>query len=517
MSLINQFSTLNQFIDKGLAPFSSNVAYSCTTDSITYKEVDKKSKALASWFKTQGLSQGDRIVIQLPNLIQYPIAFYAALRAGLTVVNTNPMYTPAEMLHQFNDSGASAIVILDSLVEKLDKILEKTEINTVLVIKLDDLASNNTNVSEKYFSFNSAIEFGAKQTYEPVFCQPDDICILQYTGGTTGVSKGACLTHTNLIQNAHQTVDRLGDTFQPEQEILVCPLPLYHIYGLNVTMILYASGGNNIVLIPDPSDLNAFIESISNFKFTAFTGINTLYVGLCNKPKFRELDFSSMKVSFSGATTLTTDAVNLWKSVTGCTISEGYGLSETSPVLCFNHPGKEEVGTVGPEVIDTEIKFIDADGNEVPDNTEGELIARGPQIMKGYWNMPEETKKVFTIDGFFKTGDIAKRLPSGNIKIIDRNKDMIIVSGFNVYPNQIEDVITQHPFVLEAAVVGEPDQKTGEKVCAYITVTQAIELDEIVAFCRGFLTPYKVPKKIIIMDELPKSTVGKILRRELRK
>ncbi|WP_206483310.1 AMP-binding protein [Thalassotalea sp. G2M2-11] len=518
LSSINDYQNLSQFISDAMQQFADKPAYSCLGQTLTFQEIDSKSTALAAYFQSLGLCAGDRIVIQLPNLIQYPIVNYAALKAGIIVVNTNPLYTPREMKHQFNDSGAKAIVILSDLYPKLLEILAETNIEQVIVTGAADLLTNNVEVSEpNTISFNQAIIAGEGLTLTPSNAALDDVALLQYTGGTTGVSKGAQLTHRNVIANALQSAERIGERCREGMETFVCPLPLYHIYAYTINMLLFSAKGNLNVLIPNPRDLDAFIAAIKPFKITGIAGLNSLFVGLCNKAEFRGLDFSQLSLTLSGGTALTHAAASVWREVTGCSISEGYGLSETSPVLTLNTPGKEEIGTVGLPVIGTEIQFWDENDKPVADGESGQLVARGPQVMKGYWNMPEETAKVMTADGFFKTGDIGLRQENGNLRIVDRLKDMIIVSGFNVYPNEIEDVLVSHPAVLEAAVIGEADEKTGELVHAYITLKSETQETEIVDFCRERLTNYKMPKKVTILDELPKSSVGKILRRQLRK
>ncbi|WP_394171788.1 AMP-binding protein [Thalassotalea litorea] len=517
--MTTQHQSLADLIEDSLQQHADAPAFSCLGQTLTFADIDAKSKALAAWLQAHPqLQPGDRIAIQLPNVIQYPISVYAALRAELVIVNINPLYTPAEMAHQLKDSGAKAIIILDDLLGKLQQIQEQTAIDLVLATKADDLLSGNGgSASESVLSFNQCIEEGLSLALQKrKSANSDDVCVLQYTGGTTGVSKGAMLTNNNLLSNAQQTIERLGARCGVESEIFVCPLPLYHIYAFTVNMIAFASRGNLNILIPNPRDVTGFINAIKPFKFTGFSGINTLFVGLCQVPDFKALDFSALHLTISGGSALTTTAAKTWFDVTGCTISEGYGLSETSPVLCLNTPGEEQIGTVGLPLKDTEIQLWNEQNQAVTDGDEGEIVIRGPQVMLGYWQRKDETAKVITDDGFFKTGDVGVRLPSGHIKIVDRLKDMIIVSGFNVYPNEIEDVLVQHPAVLEAAVIGEVDDKTGEKVCAYITTTSAISNQEIIDFCKLQLTNYKVPKKVVILDELPKSSVGKILRRKLR-
>lgn len=511
-------NTLADLLETSFEKYADSRSYTCGNLSLTFAEIEQKSRALACWLQQEsGLKEGDRVAIQLPNLIQYPIAAYAVLRAGMVIVNTNPLYTPPEMQHQFKNAGAKAVIILQEHLPKLESIRDNTDIQTVIVTDIDDLEVGETrNIQEGQIGFTQVIEAGSNLTLQPRNTKICDICLLQYTGGTTGVSKGAALNHRNMLSNAFQLIERFSAKCSEGSETYICPLPVYHIYAFLVNLIVQTSMGNQNILITNPRDMDSFISAMKGVKFTGMAGINTLFVGLCQHPEFGGLDFSGLRLTMSGGSTLTSTTAELWKKVTGCTITEAYGLSETSPVLTFNMPGQEEIGSVGFPLIDTEIQFWDDEDRPVADGEEGQLVARGPQVMQGYWEMPEETDKVLTPDGWFKTGDVGKRLESGVVKIVDRLKDMIIVSGFNVYPNQIEDVLTQHSKVLEAAVVGEPDDKTGEKVCAYITVTEAVDNDEILAHCKEQLTGYKIPKKITVLDELPKSTVGKILRRELR-
>lgn len=515
--LINlEFTNTADLIEHSLVKYADKPAFSCLGQTLSFAEIDSKSRALACWLQQQqNLSPGDRIAIQLPNLIQYPIAAYAALRAGLVIVNTNPLYTAREMQHQFKNSGAKALIILTDLLPKLAEIQADTEIQTVIATSATDLLTGETEVANGCTSLNQILMDCADATLAP---RPsgslDDNAVLQYTGGTTGVSKGACLTHGSIMANAEQTRLVLKDGCTEGQEIFICPLPLYHIYAFSVNMLVFATSGNLNILIPNPRDLKAFVTAIKPFQFTGFAGINTLFVGLCSYPAFKALDFSKLKITISGGTALTSSAVKMWKTTTGCSISEGYGLSETSPVVCFNTPGQEHLGTVGRPVADTEVQLWN-DQDEIVE--EGQIVVRGPQVMAGYWNMPEETAKAITQAGFFKTGDVGVKMDDGTIKIVDRLKDMIIVSGFNVYPNEIEDVLCQHDAILEAAVIGEPDDRTGEKVCAYITLKSQVTESEIIIHCRELLTAYKIPKKITVKDELPKSSVGKLLRRELRK
>jgi long-chain acyl-CoA synthetase len=509
---------LADLLEQSMLRHHDKPAFHCLGQTITFAQLDQYSYAMAAWLQQHpDLNPGDRIAIQLPNINQYPIAAFAALRAGLIIVNTNPMYTPREMVHQFNDSGAKAIIILSDLVEKLEEIKEQTKISCIITTSPDDLINTDRVSTNEYACFNDVINSGKALTLQPrVPPKPSDICILQYTGGTTGVSKGAALSHGNVIINAQQTYQRLEGCIIEGQETFVCPLPLYHIYAFCVNMVLLASRGNLNILIPNPRNLDDLITAIKPFKFTGFAGINTLFVGLCQHPRFQELDFSELKFTLSGGTTLTTAASEQWQALTSCTISEGYGLSETSPVVCLNEPKKELIGTVGKPLPMTEVELWDENDQVVEDGQSGEIVVRGPQVMQGYWQLPEETAKAITPNGFFRTGDVGVRQPAGEIKIVDRLKDMICVSGFNVYPNEIENVLTQHPDILEAAVVGMSDDKTGEAVCAYITTTNEVSQQSVTDYCRLYLTGYKIPKKVVTLPELPKSTVGKVLRRELR-
>lgn len=508
---------LGDFIEESFRQYPDNDAFSCLGQTLTFNDIEIKSRALAGFFQNNlNLKAGDRIAIQLPNLIQYPITAYAAALAGLVIVNTNPLYTEREMTHQFNDSGAKAIVILADLMPKLKSILHNTQIESVITTGAADLLTGKTDDQDGSTGFMQAIALGMGKSLEPRQANLDDVCLLQYTGGTTGVSKGAALSHRNVLSNAAQTLERFGSGCGDSTDIFVCPLPLYHIYAFSVNMLMFFSKGNLNVLIPNPRDIDAFVSAIKPFKFTGFAGLNTLFVGLCQHPDFKKLDFSQFRITISGGTALTSGASQIWENVTGCSISEGYGLSETAPVLTFNEPGNEKIGTVGRPLIETEIEIRDDQGNTLAQGEEGEICARGPQVMLGYWNRPEETEKVMYPDHFFRTGDIGRIESDGRITIVDRLKDMIIVSGFNVYPNEIEEVLTQHENILEAAVVGEPDDRTGEQVCAYFVANKELTENEIQTHCKVALTPYKVPKKIIQLEELPKSTVGKILRRELR-
>ncbi len=506
-------------IEAVLIKHADKPAYTALGQTLTFKEIDEKSAALARYFTHEAkLEAGDRIAIQLPNLIQNPIAVYAALRAGLVVVNTNPLYTEREMKHQFTDSGATALVILSDLLPKFDAIKSETQIKTVVATSATELLDAATAPTiTGTVSLSDAINAGADLPgVVRLKTEFEALAMLQYTGGTTGVSKGAALSHKNVMSNSVQMLDHLGGFFKEGEEVVVCPLPLYHIYAFTVCMMALFAKGSHIVLIPNPRDIDGFIQTLKPHKITAFAGINTLFVGLGRHPEFAKLDFSKLHLTMSGGTALTQGAVSIWKQVTGNTITEGYGLSETAPVVSFNLPGEEEIGTVGKPLQDTEVALLDSYDKPVAEGESGQIAVRGPQVMLGYWNRDDETAKVMTKDGYFKTGDIGVWVASGALKIVDRLKDMIIVSGFNVYPNEVEDVLTAHPDIMEAAVVGKPDDKSGERVCAFITVSKPVTNDDIIAFCKESLTNYKVPKELTVLEELPKSTVGKILRRELR-
>ncbi|MCK7597651.1 AMP-binding protein [Microbulbifer sp. CAU 1566] len=510
-------ANLAEYIGQCLKRFHDKPAYHCLGQTLTFGEIDEKSRYLAQWLRHEcGLEAGDRIAIQLPNITQYPIAAYAALRAGLVVVNTNPLYTPREMQHQFSDSGAKALVILADFVGKYEEIKASTGIEHVLVTAPADLLGKIAPAPEGYHGFVDALERGANcPEVEASTAALEDIAVLQYTGGTTGVAKGASLTHANLLANTDQMLQRILQRGNEGEEIFVCPLPLYHIYAFTVNMLTFFGMGSMNILIPNPRDIDGFVKMIAPFRFTGLAGLNTLFVGLCRHPEFKKLDFSALKMTFSGGTALTSSAAELWHQVTGCPVTEGWGLSETSPVICLNAFDREEIGTVGPVLENTEVQVWDEQGNPVPQGESGELVVRGPQVMQGYWKRPEATAEVMH-NGFFRTGDVGLIQDNGNIRIVDRLKDMIIVSGFNVYPNEVEDVLCRYPQVVEAAVIGVPSEQTGEAVCAHLVVDGEIDEAALIEFCRTQLTAYKVPKQIVIQSELPKSTVGKILRRELR-
>lgn len=531
----DEYQSLVEIFDSFVQRYAGNPAFTCLGQTLTYAELNAKSAAFAAYLQNEtSLQPGDRIAVQLPNILQYPIVVFGALRAGIVVVNTNPLYTEREMEHQFNDSGAKAIVVLANMADKAEKVVPNTGIKHVIVTQVGDMhgAVKRTLINSvlKYVkkevpAFNipgavnlrDALKKGEGQTFKAVSVQSDDIAVLQYTGGTTGVAKGAMLTHRNLISNMLQCRALFEMILEEGSESVIAPLPLYHIYAFTVHCMVMLETGNHSVLIPNPRDIPGFIKVLQKTKFSGFVGLNTLFVALCQQEAFRAIDFSGLKLTISGGMALTKAAADQWKNVTGSEIAEGYGMTETSPVVSFNPPGHVKLGTIGMPVSSTICKVVDEDGNDMPIGEAGELCVKGPQVMKGYWQRPEATAETIDADGWLKTGDMAVINEDGYIKIVDRKKDMIIVSGFNVYPNEVEDVIASHPDIVEVAAIGVPDAKTSEIVKVFVTTTnkQLTEAD-VKAFARENLTAYKVPRFVEFRDELPKTNVGKILRRELR-
>jgi len=532
---LKKYSSMVDVFNRAVKTYADRPAFSAVGATLSYRDLDTQSRNFAAWLQNKtDLKPGDRIAVQMPNLAQYPVVVFGAMRAGLIVVNTNPLYTTREMEHQFNDSGAKALVVLANMAENAEKVLPHTSIEHVIVTEIADMHSpikrTLMNAVVKHVKkmvppFNlpqahtlpAVLSAGAREKFTPVECTQDDIAVLQYTGGTTGVAKGAMLTHGNLVANLLQVRPMMEDTITEGQEVVIAPLPLYHIYSFTLNCgIMLEAGGHN-VLIPNPRDIPGFVKELKNHKFTAFLGLNTLFVALCNNEEFQDLDFSHLKLTSSGGMALTSDTAKMWERVTGCPISEGYGMTETSPVVTFNPRSAIQLGTIGLPVPSTQVKTIDDDGNETELGAPGELCVKGPQVMRGYWQRPEDTQKSFTEDGYIQTGDVAVIQEDGYIRIVDRKKDMIIVSGFNVYPNEIEDVVSSHPKVVECAAVGIPDAKSGEAVKVYLVATaEGVTENELKEFCRERLTAYKVPRFFEFRDDLPKTNVGKILRRELR-
>ncbi|MEN9844153.1 MAG: Long-chain-fatty-acid--CoA ligase [Pseudomonadota bacterium] len=536
---VNQYSSLVQLMENSFKQYASRPAYSFMGKEVSYAETDSLSTAFAAYLQSIGLVKGDRVAIMMPNVPQYPIAVAGILRAGYVVVNVNPLYTPRELEHQLKDSGAKAIVIIENFATTLEQCIAHTPVKHVVLAAMGDLLGLLKGTLVNYVvrkvkkmvpafhlpqavRFNDAIARGTKLTLKKPTLSPDDVAVLQYTGGTTGVSKGAVLLHRNVIANALQSEAWNAPATQHipagQQYTAVCALPLYHIFAFTVNMMLGLRMGGKTILIPNPRDLPAVLKELSKHTFHSFPAVNTLFNGLANHPDFGSVNWSNLKVSLGGGMAVQGAVAKLWLEKTGCPIVEGYGLSETSPSACCNPvTSKEFSGTIGVPIPNTYLKCLDDDGNEVPQGQPGEIAIKGPQVMAGYWQRPDETAKVMTADGYFKTGDIGIMDPRGYFKIVDRKKDMVLVSGFNVYPNEIEDVVAACPGVLECAVVGVADEKTGEAVKLVIVKKEpGLTEPQVREFCKANLTGYKQPKVVEFRTELPKTPVGKILRRELR-
>ncbi|MDE2601508.1 MAG: long-chain fatty acid--CoA ligase [Bradyrhizobium sp.] len=535
---VTQYASLVELLEESFVKFRDRKAFICMDKSISYRDLDEMSRALAAFLQSKGLQKGARIALMMPNVLQYPISTAAVLRAGYAVVNVNPLYTPRELEHQLKDSGAEAVIVLENFASTVQKVIASTAVKHVIVGSMGDLLGLKGVIVNLVVrrvkkmvpafslpnatSFNDAIAAGRGMTLDKPKLAPDDVAFLQYTGGTTGVSKGATLLHRNIVANVLQNDVWLQPALQKpphvEQLFIVCALPLYHIFALTACFLLGMRAGGVNLLIPNPRDMAGFIKELSKYQVNSFPAVNTLYNGLLNSPGFDKLDFSKLKNSVGGGMATQRAVAEKWLKVTGCPLSEGYGLSETSPTLTCNPTDTDKFsGSIGIPVPSTWLSIRDDNGNELPPGEAGEICAKGPQIMVGYWNRPDETAKVMTADGYFRTGDIGVMTPDGYTKIVDRKKDMILVSGFNVYPNEIEEVIAGHPGVLECAVIGVPDAKSGEAVKAFIVKKNpAVTAEDIIKFCGTQLTNYKVPKQIEFRTSLPKSNVGKILRRELR-
>ena len=536
---VAQYASLVTLMEESFVKYRALPAYIFMGKTVTFGQVDDASRALAAYLQSLGLDKGDRIAVMLPNVPQYPVAVAAILRAGYVVVNVNPLYTPRELEHQLKDSGAKVIVILENFAATLAQAIDATPTKKVLLAAMGDMLGmikggivnyvvRNVKKMVPAYSlpqavrFNDALAQGRRKTYTAPKIGPDDIAVLQYTGGTTGVSKGAVLLHRNLVANLLQA----EAWYQPalkkipagEQIVTVCALPLYHIFGFNTNMMLAMRMGGCNILIPNPRDIPAVLKDLSRQKFHSFPAVNTLFMALANHPDFDKVDWSSLKISVGGGMAVQQATARLWLEKTGCPICEGYGLSETSPsATCNPVDATAYSGNIGLPMPSTELALLDDDGREVPMGTPGEIAIRGPQVMAGYWQRPDETAKVMTADGFFRTGDIGVVDERGYFRIVDRKKDMILVSGFNVYPNEIEDVLTQMPGVLEAAVVGIADAKAGEAVKVVIVKRDpALTEADVRAYCEANLTGYKRPKVVEFRKDLPKTPVGKVLRRELR-
>ncbi|WP_166359840.1 long-chain-fatty-acid--CoA ligase FadD2 [Pseudomonas akapageensis] len=540
---LGAYKSVIEVFERSCKKFADRPAFSNMGVTLSYAQVERYSAAFAAYLQQHtDLKPGDRIAVQMPNVLHYPIAVFGALRAGLIVVNTNPLYTAREMRHQFKDSGARALVYLNLFGKLVQEVVPDTGIEYLIEAKMGDLMPAakgwliNTVVDKvkkmvpdyhlpQAVSFKSALKQGRGHALKPVNIGLGDIAVLQYTGGTTGLAKGAMLTHGNLVANMQQVMACFSQhgadgqkIIKEGQEVMIAPLPLYHIYAFTANCMCMMVTGNHNVLISNPRDIGGFIKELKKWRFSALLGLNTLFVALMEHPEFKTLDFSNLKVTNSGGTALVKATAERWEALTGCRIVEGYGLTETSPVACTNPYGdKARLGSVGIPVVGTALKVIDDAGNEMPIGERGELCIKGPQVMKGYWQRPDATAETLDAEGWLKTGDIAVIDPDGFVRIVDRKKDMIIVSGFNVYPNEIEDVVMAHPKVASCAVIGVPDERSGEAVKLFVVARDnGISVEELKAYCKENFTGYKVPKQIVLRDSLPMTPVGKILRRELR-
>lgn len=532
---IDACSSVLDLFDAALAQFPDRPAFSSLGRTLTLRELDELSRRFGAFLQQQSaLKPGDRIAIQMPNLVQYPVALLGALRAGFVVVNTNPLYTREELEHQLKDAEARALIVLANFAHTAAQVLPATGVELVIVAELADLHAplqrTVINFAAKYikrmvppFDIPGAIRFTTAMArsraadLRPARLNPNDLAVLQYTGGTTGVAKGAMLSHRNLTANAMQGAAMFATYgLRAGNETFIMPLPLYHIYSFTVSMVML-SHGNHCVLIPNPRDLPALIKEMRRYRITGFCGLNTLFVALCQRPEFAQLDFSAMRATISGGMALTTAAAEEWKRITGCDIYEGYGLTEASPVVSINPGGNNQVGTIGIALPETEVRILGDENRELGIDEPGELCIRGPQVMLGYWRRPDETAKVLDVDGWLRSGDIAVVRADGYIKIVDRIKDMIVVSGFKVFPGEVEEVVSRHPDVLECAVIGVPDEHSGEVVKVFVVPRrEGVTEKDIRDFAHQHLTGYKVPKQVEFRKELPKSNVGKVLRRELR-
>jgi len=540
---LDRYPSLVQMLEESWVTHASRDAAACMGARITFGDVDARSKALGAWLQGKGLQRGDRVAVMMPNVPQYLVAIGAVLRAGGVVVNVNPLYTARELQHQLADSGATCIIVLENFAHTLASVIGRTDIRHVVLAAMGDMLGTAKGAVVNFairhvkkmvpeFSlplddgrtvtrFNEAVAQGARGSLAPVVLSGDDVAFLQYTGGTTGVSKGATLLHRNVVANILQSeawfkpmFDQLGD----KPLTIVCALPLYHIFALTICYMFGARLGAMNILVPNPRDIPGLVKTLRSFKVNMFPAVNTLFNALANDPEFAKLDFSELVISNGGGMAVQQATAERWLKITGCPVVEGYGLSETSPVATSNRLDKREfTGTIGLPIPSTDIAIRDDEGTDVPFGTPGEICIRGPQVMAGYWKRPDETAKVMTDDGFFRSGDIGVMDEQGYVRIVDRKKDMILVSGFNVYPNEIEQVVNLHPGVLECAAIGVPDERSGEAVKLFVIRRDpALAEEDIAAYCRENFTAYKRPRLIEFRDELPKSNVGKILRRELR-
>ena len=534
---LNEFSSLKDILEKSCERFAELPAYSNMGVTLRYRDIDRLSRDFGAYLQGLGLVKGDRVAIMMPNVLQYPVALFGALRAGLTVVNVNPLYTPRELEHQLNDSGSTVIVIIENFAHTLQEVLDKTPVKTVITTELGDLfpfpkrplvnfVVKRVKKMVPAWRIPGAVPFrrvlaeGAGKPLTEVSLNHDDIAFLQYTGGTTGVSKGAMLTHGNLVGNLQQISAWLSPFSKPAEETIITALPLYHIFSLTGNCLTFMKVGGHNILITNPRDMPGFVKELSKIKFTVMPGVNTLFNGLLHTPGFDKLDFSSFKIALGGGMAVQRAVAEQWRKVTGIPLIEAYGLTETSPAACVNPLTLSEYnGTIGLPISSTELSIRDDEGHELGfgEDQVGEICVRGPQVMCGYWNRPEETAQVMTPDGYLRTGDVGYANEQGYVRIVDRKKDMILVSGFNVYPNEIEDIVAHHPMVLEVAAVGIPDEKSGEAVkIVVVKKDPTLTAEMLIEYCRRELTGYKLPRHVEFRTELPKTNVGKILRRLLR-
>ncbi|HYD96142.1 MAG TPA: long-chain-fatty-acid--CoA ligase [Noviherbaspirillum sp.] len=534
-----QYRSLVHLLEESFRKYASRNAFVCMDKFITYAEVDDYSRRVGAWLQGRGLKKGARVAIMMPNVLQYPIAVAGVLRAGYTAVNVNPLYTPRELEHQLNDSGSEAIIILENFATTLEQVIANTRVKHVVVADMGEMLGGAKGVLvnlvvrhvkkmvppyslPRATRFKQVLAEGERLSLKPVSLKHDDVAFLQYTGGTTGVSKGATLTHRNLIANVLQNDAWIKPALEKEkdtgQHSIVCALPLYHIFALTACMIMGMRLGSMNILIPNPRDIPGFIKVLAKHRFSVLPAVNTLFNGLLNHPDFARLDFSSLRISLGGGMAVQQAVAERWLKVTGCPILEAYGLSETSPGATANPVEINAFsGTIGVPLPSTEVTILDDDGKPVPVGQPGEIAIRGPQVMAGYWNRPDETAKVMTPDGFFKSGDVGIMDERGFVRIVDRKKDMILVSGFNVYPNEIEGVVAAHPGVLECACIGVPDANSGEAVKLFVVRKDpSLTVEQLMNYCKEQFTGYKKPKHIEFRNELPKTNVGKILRRSLR-
>lgn len=530
----DRYATMNDLFDYCFKEYRKEKAFSCMGKEITYEELDKKSRQFGAYLHYRGLNPGDRMAIMMPNLLQYPIALLGAMRAGIIVVNTNPLYTTREMKHQFKDSGVKAIVIVENFAANLEEILPDTQIETVIVTSIGEMlgffkgAVTNfvvRNIKKMVPSFNipntesftDALKEGKGKQIKEFKDTADRVIFHQYTGGTTGLAKGAMLTNRNMVANMLQIAAILIPVTESRSEIMLTPLPLYHIFALTVSCFAMMQIGALTVLVTNPRDLSSIVKEFNRYPITFMIGVNTLFNVLNNYDKFKKLDFSALKVSVGGGTAVQKSVAEQWEKVTGCSLTEGYGLTESSPAASLNPiDGSGKLGTIGLPLPSTDMRVIGENGDVLPPDEIGEIQIKGPQVMKGYYNQPQETEKVIS-DGWLSTGDVGKMHPDGYFEIVDRKKDMINVSGFNVYPNEIEEVIASYDKVLECACIGIPDEHSGERAKVFIIKKdKSLTKEEVINYCKKELTGYKIPKEVEFVKDLPKTTVGKILRRELK-